>query len=274
MSNSTLRAWSVRLAVSAAVLVALYALAPIAAVPAGHRGVMTTFGHPSEDVYGEGLHFRLPFAQTLHPMDVRIARSEGEGEAASRDLQQVRVKVVVNYHLDPRAVPAAFRGIAPTTDEVASRIIDPARPEAFKAVTAQFTAEELITKRTVVRDQIAALLREKMSRHGLVLDEFSIVNFTFSPSFTAAVEGKVNAEQQRLMAERDLLRIRVEADQKVASATAEATSLRLQRLEITPQLVDLRRTENERRAIEKWDGKLPTTTAGAAMPFLTLTPSK
>jgi regulator of protease activity HflC (stomatin/prohibitin superfamily) len=231
---------------------------------------MTTWGHPSGDVYGEGLHFRLPFIQTLHPMDVRIARSEGEGDAASKDLQQVRVKVIVNYHLDPRAVPVAFRGIAQTTEEVAARIIDPARPEAFKAITARFTAEELITKRTLVRDQIAALLSEKLSRHGLVLDEFSIVNFAFSPSFTAAVEGKVNAEQQRLMAERDLLRIRVEADQKVASATAEAESLRLQRQEVTPQLIELRRTENQRRAIDKWDGKLPTTTAGEAMPFLSL----
>ncbi len=72
------------------------------------------------------------------------------------------------------------------------------------------------------------------------------------------------------MAERDLLRIRVEADQKVASATAEAESLRLQRQEVTPQLIELRRTENQRRAIDKWDGKLPTTTAGEAMPFLSL----
>jgi len=262
--------WAIRLVGVALSLVGLWILAPIAIVPAGYRGVMTTFGHPADDVYGEGLHFCIPLVQTLHSMDVRIARSEGEGDAASKDLQQVRVRVIVNYHLDPKAVPAAFRGIAQTTEEVATRIIDPARPEAFKAVTAQFTAEELITKRTLVRDQIAALLREKLSRHGLVLDEFSIVNFAFSPSFTSAVEGKVNAEQQRLMAERDLLRIRVEADQKIASAMAEAESLRLQRQEVTPQLIELRRTENERRAIEKWDGKLPTTTAGMAMPFLSL----
>ncbi len=274
MSTRPARAWSIRLVAAALVLATAWALAPLAIVPAGHRGVMTTFGHPSDEVYREGVHFLVPLVQQLHAMDVRIARSEGEGDAASRDLQQIRVKVVVNYHLDPSAVPAAFRGIAQTTDEVAARIIDPARPEAFKAVTAQFTAEELITKRAVVRDQIAALLKEKMRRHGLVLDEFSIVNFAFSPSFVAAVEGKVNAEQQRLTAERDLLRIRVEADQRIASATAEAASLRLQRDEVTPQLIELRRTENERRAIEKWDGKLPTTTASSALPFLSLPTSQ
>jgi regulator of protease activity HflC (stomatin/prohibitin superfamily) len=106
--------------------------------------------------------------------------------------------------------------------EVASRIIVPATQEAFKAVTARFTAEELITKRTDVREAIIALLREKMTRHGLVLDEFAIVNFAFSPTFTQAIEAKVGAEQQKLKADRDLQRIQVEAEQKVASARAEA----------------------------------------------------
>ncbi len=231
-------------------------LAPFTIVPAGNRGVMTTMGKPSEDIYGEGIHFRIPVIQHLHLMDVRIGMREGEGDAASKDLQQVRVKVAVNYHLDPAAAAKAFRDVGQTTEDVVARILDPARPEAFKAVTAQFTAEELITKRTQVREQIAGLLREKMTRHGLVLDEFAIVNFAFSPSFTAAIEAKVNAEQANLKAERDLMRIRVEAEQKVASAKAEAESLRLQRQEVTPDVLAL-------RTIEKWDGHLPQVTGGA-----------
>ncbi len=232
------------------------ALAPFAIVPAGSRGVMTTMGKPSEDVYGEGIHLRIPIFQQMHLMDVRISKSEGEGDAASKDLQQVRVKVAVNYHLDPAVVAKAFRDVGQSTDDVVARILEPARPEAVKAVTAQFTAEELITKRTQVREQIAALLREKMTRHGLILDEFAIVNFSFSPSFTAAIEAKVNAEQANLKAERDLMRIRVEAEQKIASARAEAESLRLQRQEVTPDVLAL-------RTIEKWDGHLPQVTGGA-----------
>ncbi len=234
----------------------------VAIVPAGHRGVLTTLGKPSAQVHGEGPHLIWPFLQRMNLMDVRVARREGEGDAASRDLQAVRVKVILNYHLDPAAAVQAFRDIAPSSEELAVRIIDPARPEAFKAVTARFTAEELISRRAEVREQIAALLREKMQRHGLVLDEFAIVNFAFSPSFTSAIEAKVNAEQEKLKADRDLLRIRVEAEQHIASARAEAESLRLQRLEVTPLLLDLRRTENERLAIQKWNGALPTTTLG------------
>ena len=239
-----------------AALLVSWLLAPFAIVPAGSRGVMTTLGKPSESVYSEGIHFRIPLFQQMHLMDVRILKSEGEGDAASKDLQQIRVKVAVNYHLDPFMAAKTFKEVGQTTEEVASRILDPARPEAFKAVTAMFTAEELITKRTQVSDQTAALLRDKLSRHGLILDEFAIVNFAFSPSFTSAIEAKVNAEQERLKAERDLMRIRVEAEQKVTSAKAEAESLRLQRQEVTPDVLAL-------RTIEKWDGHLPQVTGGA-----------
>ena len=258
---NTLKLTLIKWTVGVAVLFLLgWLLAPFAIVPAGMRGVMTTLGKPSEEVFSEGIQWRIPLVQQMHLMDVRISKREGEGDAASKDLQQVRVKVAVNYHLDPEMAAKAFRAVGQTTDDVADRILEPARPEAFKSVTALFTAEELITKRTQVREQIAALLREKMTRHGLILDEFAIVNFAFSPSFTAAIEAKVNAEQANLKAERDLMRIRVEAEQKVASAKAEAESLRLQRQEVTPDVLAL-------RTIEKWDGHLPQVTGGA-MPLM------
>jgi regulator of protease activity HflC (stomatin/prohibitin superfamily) len=263
-------AWASRLAAALAVLLLLWWLAPVAIVPSGHRGVMTTFGKPAPDVYEEGIHLRLPIAQVLHLMDVRIQKGEADGDAASRDLQSVHTKIAINYHLDPKSAPQAFREIAQTTDEIAARIIAPAVQEAFKAVTARLTAEELISKRTDVREAVGALLREKMTRHGLVLDEFAIVNFAFSASFTQAIEAKVGAEQQKLKAERDLMRIQVEAEQKIASAKAEAESLRLQKEQVTPTLIELRRIENERRAIEKWNGVLPTTTAGGSVPFINL----
>lgn len=252
---------------------ALYLGPPFAIVAAGQRGVLTSLGKPSDEVYPEGIHFLLPFVQRMHVMDVHMFKNEGQGEAASKDLQAVQVKVILNYHLDPASTAKAFREIGASTEEIASRVIDPARPEAVKAVTARFTAEELITRRTEVRDQIAALLREKMQRHGLVLDEFAIVNFAFSPSFSAAIEAKVRAEQEKLKADRDLQRIQVEAEQRIASARAEAEGLKLQRQEVTPLLLELRRIENERQAIAKWDGKLPTTSLGTSSQAFVSLPS-
>lgn len=245
-----------------AVIGVLWLLAPYGIVPAGTRGVMTTFGKPSDDVLDEGIHLRFPLAQSIHLLETRVQKSEGEGDAASKDLQAVHTRVAINYHLEPHQVALAFRTIGPSTDVIADRIILPAAQESMKAVTARFTAEELITRRTDVREGIAALLREKMQRHGLVLDEFAIVNFRFSESFSKAIEAKVGAEQDKLRAERDLLRIRVEAEQKVTQAKAEAESLALQRAQVTPELLKLREVENQRAAISKWNGVLPTTTYG------------
>ncbi|WP_286743125.1 prohibitin family protein [Aquabacterium sp. UBA2148] len=256
-----------------AAVVLLSALNPITVISAGERGIKTTFGKADDAVYEPGIHFKVPLAQTMHVMDVRLQKGEGEGDAASRDLQSVHTRIAINYHLDPKHAVEVFRNIGPTTDIAADRIIIPAAQEAVKAVTARFTAEELVTRRTEVRDAIGALLREKMMRHGLVLDEFAIVNFAFSRSFAEAIEAKVKAEQEKLKAERDLQRIEVEAKQKVASAKAEADALALQRQQITPDLLALRKIENEREAIRKWDGNLPQVTGGAT-PFIQLSPNK
>lgn len=256
-----------KVAATGFVLLGLYLLSPVVVITAGDRGVMTTFGRADDQVYQPGIHFRIPLAQSMHMMDVRLQKGEGEGDAASKDLQSVHTRIAINYHLDPKEVVTVFRNIGPSAEIAADRIIIPAAQEAVKAVTARFTAEELVSRRTEVRDAIGALLREKMQRHGLLLDEFAIVNFAFSRSFSEAIEAKVKAEQEKLKAERDLQRIEVEAKQKVASAKAEADALALQRQQITADLLALRRIENEREAIRKWDGKLPNVTGGT-VPFI------
>lgn len=246
------------------VVVLLFALAPFGTVPAGHRGVITTFGSPSSEVLSEGIHFRIPVAQKLNLVNVSIQKGEGEGDAASRDLQTVHTRVALNYHIKPEGAVSVFRDLG---NQPGERIIIPAVQEAVKAVTARFTAEELIAKRTDVRDQIITQLRERLARHSVVVDEFSIVNFNFSRSFNDAIEAKTTAEQLKLKAERDLQRIEVEAKQRVAQAKAEAESLAVQRQQVTPELIRLREMENQRMAIDKWDGKLPNMSGGAT-PFI------
>lgn len=253
-----------KLVIAIAVVLLLFALAPFGTVPAGYRGVITTFGSPGSEVLSEGIHFRVPLAQKLNLVNVSIQKGEGEGDAASRDLQTVHTRVALNYHIKPEGAVSVFRDLG---NQPGERIIIPAVQEAVKAVTARFTAEELIAKRTDVRDQIIAQLRERLARHSVVVDEFSIVNFNFSRSFNDAIEAKTTAEQLKLKAERDLQRIEVEAKQRVAQARAEAESLAVQRQQVTPELIRLREMENQRMAIEKWDGKLPNV-SGGSIPFV------
>ena len=260
-----------KLAMIGGACILLWVLAPFAIVPAGTRGVMTTFGKVSLEVLEEGIHFRIPIAQRVHLVDVQVQKGEGQGDAASMDLQTIHTTVALNYHIDPNEVVRVFREIGL---DVGSRIVVPAVQESVKAATATYTAEQLISKRPEVKEKIRSHLAERLHKFGLVVDEFSITNFDFSKSFNESIEAKATAEQLRMKAERDLARIKIEAEQKVASARAEAESLALQKAQISTDLIRLRETENQREAIKKWDGKLPTMVTGGSMPFINITPGK
>ncbi len=229
-------------------------------VGAGERGVVfSKFGGVQQGVRGEGLQFKIPFIQQIIPVDVRIQKAETDSSASSKDLQTVDSRIALNYHIAPELAAQIYQDVGVLYKE---RLIDPSVQEAVKAVTAQFTAEELITRRAEVSIMIKEMLSERLVSRNIIVDEFNIVDFNFSPVFNDAIEAKQKAEQDALKAQRDLERIKIEAEQKVTEAQAEAESQRLQRETITDTLLQL-------RAIEKWDGVLPQVTSGA-VPFIDL----
>ncbi|MFW9928650.1 MAG: prohibitin family protein [Candidatus Thorarchaeota archaeon] len=229
-------------------------------ISAGYRGVILTFGEPSDIIATEGFHMKMPIAQSVKKIEVRTQKIEATADSASKDLQDVQTTIALNFHLIPEEVNKLYQEIGLSYQE---RIIDPAIQESVKSVSAQFTAEELITKRSEVKAGIKDFLKEKLFDYYIVVDDVNIVNFQFSEQFDAAIEQKVTAEQLKLKAERDLERIQIEAEQKVTQAQAEAEAIRLQAEQIKKN-----RDILELRAIEKWDGKLPVYNGGGAVPFI------
>lgn len=244
--------------------VIILALNPFVIVGAGERGVVLTFGAVQKSVFNEGLHLRIPLVQKIVKIDVRVQKSQVDAESVSKDLQDTHSTIAINYHAMPDMASWIYQNLGAQYKE---RIIDPAVQEVVKAVTARYTAVELITQREKVRSEIKDLLRQRLVGYNIAVDDFSIINFRFSQQFTQAIESKQTAEQFALKAQRDLERIKIEAEQKVAQATAEAEALRLQKANITPELVKLRQIEASMKAIEKWDGHLPKVTSGA-VPFI------
>ena len=242
------------------VVILFLAFSSFTTIGAGERGVVfSKLGGIQDRVLDEGLQFKIPFIEDIITIDVKIHKSETSANGASKDLQQISATIAVNYHIDPAAVNTLYQEIGLSYK---SRVIDPAVQEAMKAVTAQFTAEELITRRQEVKDQIKDNLSVRLRSFNIFVDEFNIIDFSFSDSFNQAIENKQTAEQRALQAQRDLERIKIEAEQTIAAAEAEAQSQRLQRETITPTLLQL-------RAIEKWDGHFPQV-IGEAMPFIDL----
>jgi regulator of protease activity HflC (stomatin/prohibitin superfamily) len=249
-------------------IIAHIALVPIAfillfstwgTVGAGERGVLLRFSAVTGEVKDEGLYFKLPFVESVKIVNVQIQKSEVPASSASKDLQAVSTTIAVNYQVKADNVANLYRELR---NDYQVRIIDPAVQESIKNATAQFTAEELITKRSEVRDLIYLNIKNKLESKGIAVHEVNIVNFDFSSSFNESIEKKVTAEQDALASKNKLEQVKYEAQQKVEEAKGKAEAIRIEAdaLRSNPAVLEL-------RALEKWNGVLPTVTGGAT-PFI------
>ena len=232
-------------------------------VDSGQKAIVKTWGAVS-DVVGDGIHFKIPFAQSIEKVDVRTKKAHTPAAAASKDQQKVSSEVSVNYHLNENKLKEIY---TKTGLDVEDRLIDPRIQEVVKAIVAQYAAEQLLSQRDIVRTGIEEALKQTLSPYNIIVEAVQITNFDFSEQYNSAIEQKQVAEQNALKAKNDLDRINIEADQKISMARAEAEAIKIQSEAVRAQggkeYVQL-------KAIEKWDGALPTYTGNGPVPILNL----
>lgn len=237
--------------VIAAVLMIFITLASVRLVRAGQRGVLLHWGAVQPKVLGQGIHLMMPIRSKIVKMNVQIVKYEVEATAFSKDLQDADAIIAVNYHTLPNEVGILYDEIGKDYEVT---IIAPSTQEVAKAVTAKFVAQDLIEKRQEVRDGIFDLLSTRLASKHIIVDDVSIVNFDFSEEYERAVERKQVAQQDALTAENVLRQKKIEADQRIATATGEAEAIRIQSEAIAKQggaeYLKI-------RFIDKWNGILP-----------------
>lgn len=248
-----------------ALVILVIVLGSFGTIGAGNVGVKTRGGKVVGTVT-PGFYAKLPIIEGITSMDVQTQKDQTDASAASNDLQTVTATVAVNYHVEPQDASTIYANIGA---DYAERVISPAIQESVKSVTANYTAEQLITQREKVREDILALLTSKLQVYGVQTDSLNIVNFAFSDQFNQAIESKVTAEQNALAAQNKLVQVQAEAEQTVASAKAQAEAIQIQAQAINSQggadYVAL-------QAVKQWNGVLPTQMVpGSALPFINLT---
>jgi regulator of protease activity HflC (stomatin/prohibitin superfamily) len=183
----------------------------------GHRGVVIMLGRVEETVLVEGFHLVLPpVVRQVIPVDVRTKKLEMNVEAASSDLQTMRVTGVLNYHVDPMLANRLYREVGMNYEEI---IIVPAMQEGIKAATAQFRIERVLIERAVLKDTIQQILAERLGRNQIVVDQFTLADVEFTEEFNRAIERKQVAEQAALQKQYELQA--AEKDVEIALARAE-----------------------------------------------------
>jgi prohibitin 2 len=257
-----------------------------AKVPAQAEGVLTRFGRVYEKPLASGWHFKDP-TQHVYMMPTNLIANTVRAQAGSHDLQQVTAEVTIPFHLVQGHGPQVFSKIG-SLEKVEAVVINPGVLESLKAICAQYTAEELITKRQTVKDKveeklkdyIATALKERGLEDSLRIGNIAITHFEFSEGYNKSIEAKVKAAQDALRAEsekktrvieaegaRDAQKARADGEAYMIEVKSKADAAAIQRkadaLKANPALINL-------NAVDKWDGKLPVYAGGAPVPFINL----
>lgn len=225
-----------------------------------YNGFTVTLGKINQTVYSDWLHLKTPIITKAVKYNIQTQKLEAVADASSKDLQTVSASIVVNYKYQEDAVVTLYKNVG-KEEKVAEKIIQPAVQEVFKSVVAKYSAEQLITDRSKVSQDIETALNDRLKAYWIQIQAFNIVNFDFSKSFNDAIEAKVTAEQNALAEKNKLEKVKYESEQKVVSAEAQAKAIEIQAKAIQTQwwaeYVKL-------KWIEKWNWQLPTTMAGDA----------
>jgi len=255
------------------IVIGVIAGAAVTIVDAGHRGVLLHWNAVDTSIapLDEGLHFVVPFADSVIQMEVRTMKFIKATSSASKDLQTVSTEVTVNYHPSVESIHHLYKEVGLDYE---NRIIQPAIEEVVKQVTANYNAEELITKRPLVKSDIEVEIGNRLSEYNIQTDVVSITDFQFSSLFAQAIESKVEAEQKAFKAENDLRRIQVEALQSeaVAQGIAKANIAQAEGEALAIKIINQALASNpwylEWLKIQAWDGTLPLVVGQGGTPFI------
>lgn len=236
-------------------------------VPAGNTGVILTLGKVSNTSFGEGFHLKVPFIQNVENMSNKIQVYETPASAVSKDLQTISSNIAVNYRLVSDKAADMYQNVGTDYQTV---LIAPVVQECMKSATAKYTAEQLITERQAVGDEVKSALDTKLNSYGIYIEKFNIVNFDFSAEFNNAIEAKQVAEQNLLKTETEqkqaITIAEAEAKKKVIAAEANANAI-LAEAEAQAEANRLLEASLSDKVIayeqiDKWDGVMPKVVSG------------
>jgi len=222
----------------------LLAVAGTAEVPAGSRGVGIIFGgQVSNRQIPEGLAFKIPFVENVIAVDVRVQAHEFSSiDAASKEMQSVKLWGNVNWKFDPQYVPWIYQNIGASKDFV-DKILDKSLQDFLKEVSPRYAIMDTLQKRSEIRSETVRILSESLVRYHIIIEDIYIADIQFSPEYMAAIEKQQVAERQ-ITTERNILeQKKIQAEQLNTQAIGEANA-------------NATRAEGEKRAaITRADGE-------------------
>ena len=233
-------------------LIILFASTTI--VSTGHIGVVTLYSKVQDKYLDAGFHFVAPFVESVHDVDIRTQKYQSTVEGSAKDLQIVNMTVSINYQIKPEKASQLYANVGKNYNDT---VLNPALQSGLKAAIAKFTAEEMVTKRSEVATSITEELNTRIEEY-FIISAVNIENIGFTDEYNKAIEAKTTNQQKAEAEKAQLEIIKVQNEQKINTAEAEAKVRELQSKSVTEQSLEQLRLEIQREMIQKWNGQLPT----------------
>lgn len=229
-------------------------------IKTGEIGVITQFGAVQDRVMTAGLNFKLPFIQGVKKMNCKTQEISTENESSTKDLQDIVMNVSINYSVNVENATQLYKTVGKDYKDI---ILVPTLADTIKTVSAEYTAEETVTKRAELGNKIYEKLNQRLNEQGINVINVNIINLSFSEAYNQAIEEKQIATQRTLTAQQELETAKVEAEKKVVQAQGEADSNRILNESLSQENLT-------KMFIDKWNGTLPTYMSGDEIPFLNI----
>ena len=236
-------------------IIIILMFASFTTIKSGEVGIRIRFGKVVNKETTEGINIKIPFIEKIEKMNIKVQKVEVKTSSSSKDLQEVDMSLAVNYKIEEKEATRLYKTVGTGYQEV---VLEPAIEESIKAVTSQYTAEELITNRSDVSSKCMEVLSKKVGKYGISVSDFNITNFSFSAEFDKAIEEKQVAEQKVLTAKQELEKEKIEAEKKIVKAEAEKKANEMKQQTLTDNII-------KEKFIEKWNGELPKVTGNGSI---------
>lgn len=227
-------------------------------VPTGHIGVVTLYSKVQDQYLDAGFHFIKPFVEDVHDVDIRTQKYANTVEGSAKDLQIVNITMSINYQIKAEKASELYAKVGANYEDT---ILNPALQSGLKSAMARFTAEEMVTKRNEVANAITEELNSRLEEY-FIISAVNIENIGFTDEYNKAIEAKTTNEQKAQAEKAQLEIIKVQNEQKINTAEAEAKVRELQSKSVTDKSLEQLRLEIQRELIQKWNGQFPSTMLG------------
>jgi regulator of protease activity HflC (stomatin/prohibitin superfamily) len=193
-------------------------------VPAGHVGVVTTFGRVEPEALPEGMHF-VAFWRSVHDMSTRTQERKEIADVPTLEGLTVQLDVSMLFSLEREKASEVYQKVGPDYAEI---VVVPQLRSALRGITVNFKSEALYTaNRGEVESRLESTLKGMLHERGINCEKVMFRSVKLPDQVRDAIDRKVAFEQKKQQSEIEVQTAEIEARKKLVEAEATRDAQKL-----------------------------------------------